>query len=162
MDIGRIGRSDLRKYANVLAAVFLLEQGFGRLEEFKERLEEARSFLSEEEEEIIRTVIRWLRMKFKKRGMDASGIKKFETLIKSKEEISMLDTDLDRLKEELLEEGAVKKSHEAILDFLEARFGEVGSGITQQVKSIQDQEHLNRLIRLAATCADLEDFEKGM
>ena len=166
VDIGRIGRSDLRKYANALAAVFLLEQGFGKLEEFKERLKEARSFLSEEEEEIIRTVIRWLRMKFKKRGMDASGIKKFETLIKSKEEISMLDTDLDRLKEELMEVGEIKgetrKGQEDILEVLQVRFGSVPETLQQRVKAIPDLKKLSELLKKAILSTDLEDFEQEM
>ena len=80
-----------------------------------------------------------------------------------RKEIEMVEKSYaDVLLEEGIEKGELKKSQESILRFLKARFGEVSTSITQKVNSTQDMEKLDSWIDLAATCASLEDFEKGM
>lgn len=61
-----------------------------------------------------------------------------------------------------MKEGELKKSREAVLRFLGARFGNVRDETGQKVKAIQNMEKLDSLIDLAATCKSLEEFETGI
>ena len=78
----------------------------------------------------------------------------------------MLDTDLDRLKEELMEVGEIKgetrKGQEDILEVLQVRFGSVPETLQQRVKAIPDLKKLSELLKKAILSTDLEDFEQEM
>lgn len=59
-------------------------------------------------------------------------------------------------------EGELKGKADAILQFLEARFGKVSKEIREQVKACEDLKKLNSLATLAAKAKDLEEFKKRL
>ena len=61
-----------------------------------------------------------------------------------------------------MEKGFLRKSREALLRILKARFGAVGEAISEKVEKMDSIEQLDSLIEKAATCSSLEDFEKGL
>ena len=58
----------------------------------------------------------------------------------------------------LLQETKQKTRQETILRCLVARFRIVAADIEAELKSINDDERLNELFYLAATCSDLDSF----
>lgn len=58
-----------------------------------------------------------------------------------------------------LEKGREEGRREAILDNLEARFGQVPNSVRSELTKVTDQARLRELIRLAATVESLEDFQ---
>src|SRR5262249_46325197 len=51
---------------------------------------------------------------------------------------------------------------QTIREFLEARFGSLSANIPAALEQVKEGERLTRLIRQAATCKDLEAFEKQL
>jgi predicted transposase YdaD len=70
-------------------------------------------------------------------------------------------TYLEILEEGALE-GALRRSRDAIVDVLSARFGDVPSEIASALAEIDDSETLRRLLRLAACCESIADFRAQM
>ncbi len=62
----------------------------------------------------------------------------------------------------LIQELVAENTQRSILVFLETRFGEVPHEIAERIQSITDQDRLTELVRKAASCADLEEFQKDM
>lgn len=58
------------------------------------------------------------------------------------------------------DEAKIKKSQEAIIVFLEARFGQTSVNLKDKLNQIQSEETLNVLTKSAATAHSLEEFEK--
>lgn len=58
----------------------------------------------------------------------------------------------------LLKECEVTGRHQAIIDFLEGRFGSVPAETVQAIQSITDTEQLHRLCKVAGQCNNLEAF----
>jgi len=69
---------------------------------------------------------------------------------------------LDEVKEILLKrgraEGRAEALQTAVATFLEARFGLVPADLKSKLTAIGDLPRLESLVRLAATCPDLEVF----
>lgn len=59
-------------------------------------------------------------------------------------------------------EGEAKGKVEGILTFLEARFGKVPKPVRSAVTACTDLYELNALIRLAATCASMDEFKQEL
>lgn len=49
-----------------------------------------------------------------------------------------------------------------LLEFLESRFGKLPAPLAETIRSIVDEAHLNRLIRIAGTCSDLDAFRNHL
>lgn len=49
---------------------------------------------------------------------------------------------------------------ETILEFLEARFGMVPNDLVERIQKIKNRDRLKLLVRLAASCEDMEIFRK--
>jgi hypothetical protein len=65
--------------------------------------------------------------------------------------------------QQIVEEGELKAKRQAILSFLEERFGsELTAQIPDQVNALDDLKQLDLLVRLAARCATLNDFRKAL
>ena len=65
--------------------------------------------------------------------------------------------------EEGRQEGELRKSRVNVLDVLEARFGAAAaSEIRPAVNALTDGEHLDHLLRIAATCPRLEEFKRDL
>ncbi len=60
--------------------------------------------------------------------------------------------------EELLCEGETK----AVITVLEARFGTVPQSVQDAVTAFSDSAKLDALTRLAATCASIDEFKRGL
>jgi hypothetical protein len=58
----------------------------------------------------------------------------------------------------LIQEIVARSKHEAIVLFLEARFGAVPADVTVHLTGILDEQRLQDLTRYAARCPDLEAF----
>jgi hypothetical protein len=58
----------------------------------------------------------------------------------------------------LIQEIVARTKQEAIMLFLEGRFGSVPVDVAMQVNEILEQERLRDLVRYAARCPDLEVF----
>jgi hypothetical protein len=75
--------------------------------------------------------------------------------------IAMEDV-LDVLRPLLLREYAARRSHKDILKFLTIRFGVVPPALEAEVKAILDESVLDTVVGLAASCANLEQFQAEM
>jgi hypothetical protein len=65
--------------------------------------------------------------------------------------------------QEIMAEGELKAKREAILSFLEERFGsEPTAQIADQVNALENLKQLDLLVRLAARCATLNEFRKAL
>jgi hypothetical protein len=58
----------------------------------------------------------------------------------------------------LIQEIVARSKQEAIMLFLEGRFGSVPVDLAMQLKGILDEERLRDLVRYAARCSDLQEF----
>ena len=63
---------------------------------------------------------------------------------------------------EAVEKGELKKARESILRILKARFGKKRKEISNKLSFLEDVESLDKLVDLAATCKDLNDFMSQM
>jgi hypothetical protein len=62
----------------------------------------------------------------------------------------------------LIREITAERSHKHILKILVVRFGPVPPGLEAEVKSILDEEVLDAVVGLAASCSNLEQFQAEM
>jgi len=69
---------------------------------------------------------------------------------------------LDEIVMEKTRKVACETAHEAIVTFLEARFGDVSRDVVEEVESVVDEKQLKSLMRLAGSCADLEAFRNAV
>ena len=53
---------------------------------------------------------------------------------------------------------ACETARQDIVTVLEARFGDVPRDLSEEIESVADAKQLRGLVRLAASCADLETF----
>jgi hypothetical protein len=75
----------------------------------------------------------------------------------------MIDSPvLDEVKALMYARAHVRTLQEAILACLEARFGIVSSAQVESLSKVEDAGRLKELVRLAATCADLDAFAAGL
>ncbi len=71
-------------------------------------------------------------------------------------------TIAQQLEQKGRQEGRVDTLHEAILDLLDIRFGEVPGGLKDAVQDIHDESILRNLHRAAARAASLEEFARAL
>ena len=69
---------------------------------------------------------------------------------------------LDEIVMEKTRETARVTAHQYIVTVLEARFGEVPVDLAEEIESIDDEKQLRGLVRLAASCPDLDAFRNGV
>lgn len=69
---------------------------------------------------------------------------------------------LQQFEAEITAKTTAKAKHEDIVEVLQARFGDLPSDLSGQVKLIQDLDRLQELLRLAARCPDLAAFEAAV
>ena len=62
--------------------------------------------------------------------------------------------------QQIVREGEVRMARGSIVDALDARFGEVPSGVAQQVSRITDLDRLKELLRKAITAETPEEFAR--
>ena len=60
------------------------------------------------------------------------------------------------------QEVACDTARQAIVTFLEARFGDVPRDVVEEIELVVDEKQLKSLVRLAGSCADLEAFRTAM
>jgi predicted transposase YdaD len=73
--------------------------------------------------------------------------------------LSLLGGSQIMIESPLIQEIVARTRHEAILGFLEARFGSVPPEVVTQLRTILDEEQLRDLNRHAALCPDLAAFQ---
>jgi hypothetical protein len=177
------GRKEIRtlsgKYAPVI--IDLTERdGPGRFEEIREALNKGDlSVLTElvflplygkgEKTQFVKNVLRFEIDLYKKGGMPISLVA--ATLVMANkqidrsffnelwEEINMLNV-LKFAHEKGLEEGRLKTAREMVLRFLEESVGVVPAYLSDEIMSISRPDILIRLVKKAATCKEIEEFEK--
>ncbi len=66
----------------------------------------------------------------------------------------------DIIKKDGIQEGLEKGKKETILEFLEARFGTVPNDLVEGIQKIENRTRLKSLVRLAASCDNMETFRK--
>jgi hypothetical protein len=77
--------------------------------------------------------------------------------------VAMIESPLlDEIRAESRAEGMAKGKTEALVSVLSERFGSLPAALEQRVRLLQDEAHLDRLIRLAARCRDLAAFDRQM
>ena len=62
----------------------------------------------------------------------------------------------------LIQELLAERMHSDILMVLESRFGSVPQKLAGALQSVADEQKLNELIKLAARCRDLKEFQKAL
>jgi hypothetical protein len=62
----------------------------------------------------------------------------------------------------LIQEIVAEALHEAILEVLRSRLGDVSADVEAQLRSVLSQRRLTELNRTAANCSDLKDFRKAL
>ena len=65
-------------------------------------------------------------------------------------------------KAEGMTEGLSAGQIKSILTFLEIRFGEVPPALRKKVRHVKDEGHLEALVKSAATCQSLKEFQKAL
>ena len=65
---------------------------------------------------------------------------------------------IQELAKERLRDTAARALHDALLAFLEARFGSVPQAVADELRSVTDEQQLTQLARTAAVCPNVEDF----
>ncbi|WP_159783508.1 hypothetical protein [Sodalinema gerasimenkoae] len=65
-------------------------------------------------------------------------------------------------REQGLEEGALRRSREAVFEILTARFSSVPGSLTESVNQLNDLQPLKALLVQAATLPSLEAFEEAL
>jgi hypothetical protein len=63
---------------------------------------------------------------------------------------------------ELVEEAQAEAKQQAIIGFLESRFGPLPEELTYSLRDITEVKRLDEIVRLAARCADLPAFHKHL
>ncbi len=58
--------------------------------------------------------------------------------------------------------GMAKGKIGTVIAFLETRFGEVPAGIQKKLTNLQDDSRIEKIIKLAATCQSLKEFQKAL
>ncbi len=58
--------------------------------------------------------------------------------------------------------GQAKGKFESMLLVLESRFGEVPVDLQKRLLTMQDGGRIEKMIKLAATCRNLKEFESGL
>jgi predicted transposase/invertase (TIGR01784 family) len=69
-----------------------------------------------------------------------------------------LQNGLKKGRQEGRQEGEIHSRRQALLDVLEARFGELPAGLVEALATVSDTARLEKLLKCAAVCADLEAF----
>ena len=67
----------------------------------------------------------------------------------------------EQFRQEGRQEGEVHSRRQALFDVLEARFGEVPAGLVEALAAVSDVLRLEKLLKYAAVCTDLEAFASG-
>ena len=69
---------------------------------------------------------------------------------------------LQELKAEWTREGAIEATCKAIVKLVVLRFGVAAETIGEQLRAVEDEDRLSELFEHAATCSDLESFQKKL
>ncbi len=77
-------------------------------------------------------------------------------------EIPFLDEIVMEKTRETARATACETAQQDIVAFLEVRFGDVPRDIVEEIESVDDAKQLRRLVRLAASCADLDAFRNAI
>jgi hypothetical protein len=64
--------------------------------------------------------------------------------------------------DEIVMEKTRETAHQYIVAVLEARFGEVPVDLAEEIESIDDERQRRGLVRLAASCPDLDAFRNSV
>ena len=67
-----------------------------------------------------------------------------------------LQKGLQKGRQEGRQEGEIVSRRQALRDVLEARFGEVPAGLLEALRAVSDVQRLEKLLKYAAVCTDLE------
>ena len=59
----------------------------------------------------------------------------------------------------ILQKFVAGRLHEVILDILKVRFGTIPRDVRKQLRGVLDERKLRKFNVLAATCADLQEFQ---
>jgi hypothetical protein len=73
-----------------------------------------------------------------------------------------MEDALEVLRPLLLREYAARSRHKDILKFLTIRFGQIPPALEAELKAILDESVLDAVVGLAASCANLEQFQAEM
>ena len=64
--------------------------------------------------------------------------------------------------DEIVMEKACETARQDIVTVLEARFGDVPRDLSEEIESVDDAKQLRGLVRLAASCPDLDAFRNAV
>ncbi len=59
-------------------------------------------------------------------------------------------------------EGMAKGQIKSVTTLLEIRFGEISATLRNKLLKVQDDERIGALLKLAATCQSLKEFQKAL
>lgn len=77
-------------------------------------------------------------------------------------EIPFLDEIVMEKTRETARATACETARQYILTVLEARLGKAPGDLAEEIESIDDEKQLRGLVRLAASCPDLDAFRNGL
>jgi hypothetical protein len=79
-----------------------------------------------------------------------------------KEAEKMATTMLEQIQDEGIAIGETKGQAKSVILFLESRFGAVPASIQRKLTNLRDSRRLESMIKLAATCQNLREFQKAL
>ncbi len=79
-----------------------------------------------------------------------------------KEAEKMATTLLEQIQMEGIVKGEVKGQAKSAVMVLESRFGEIPAAIQKKLLGLRDAHRVERMIKLAATCQSLKEFQKAL
>ena len=161
VDIPRLDKTKLAKFANGLAAAFLLDREMDSAD-FAQTLQQATTWLDNEpDDEVLHGVAAWIIMLLKNEFPDSVKdlLDNVDLNKRSRKEVK---TMLETMPRKIYNSGRQEECKQNILTFLEGRFGFVSPEILVSVEKVDSLQALQRLVRKAAVAKDLAEFQAAL
>jgi len=99
-------------------------------------------------------------------NVDRQGFDESVKLQHSESLTELAMTLADRIREEGLQrgrqEGEIHSRRQALLDVLEVRFAPIPEGLREALSGVSELDRLEKLLKVAVICPDLEAFTSGL
>jgi predicted transposase YdaD len=172
--ISEIPETYLKELHNSLSAVFLLEKE-NRGEAFQEVLKVALSWVFKEKSEQVRNgILDWILIRFQKETQDTPLEELFQEMASQSKTPKEIQTMLDLMPKKLVELGRMKGHQEGRQEgrqeglktsleiILKAKFGDIPDSLAIELKKINDENKLEKLLEEAGKAKTLKDFKKKL
>lgn len=86
----------------------------------------------------------------------------FTGLYSKREAEKMAMTMAEAFQREGIAKGRAEGKIESVITFLETRFGEIPANLQKKLRNLRDDDRIEQMLKLAATCQSLKEFQKAL